>query len=99
MITFKRSQLVKEMITQLVLLYYLYFKNYYKMIAIDLSKQQELDDNPKAIQQINFTGNLDQNENTTMFFIIQEPKRNHFRFFTRNSESIVNLFYFNMISV
>ena len=75
------------------------FQNYYKMIAIDLSKQQELDDNPKAIQQINFTGNLDQNENTTMFFIIQEPKRNHFRFFTRNSESIVNLFYFNMISV
>ena len=32
-----------------------YFKKHYKMIAIDLSKQQELDSNPKAIQQINFT--------------------------------------------
>ena len=41
------------------LLGYLYFKNYYKIIAADLSKQQELDADPKAIQQINFTGNLD----------------------------------------
>ena len=32
---------------------YIYFKNYYKMIAIDLSKQHALDDDPKAIQQIN----------------------------------------------
>ena len=44
--------LVKEMITQLVVCY---FKNNYKMIAIDLSKQQALDANPRAIQQINFT--------------------------------------------
>ena len=36
-----------------------YFKNYYKMIVIDLSKQQALDADPKAIQQINFTGNLE----------------------------------------
>ena len=41
------------------LLDYSYFDNYYKMIAIDLSKQQALDADPKAIQQINFTGNLD----------------------------------------
>ena len=34
-----------------------YFKKYYKMIAIDLSKQQALDAGPKAIQQINFTAN------------------------------------------
>ena len=39
------------------LLDYPYFKNYYKMIAIDLSKQQVLDANPKAIQQIAFTAN------------------------------------------
>ena len=38
------------------LLDYPYFKNYYKMIAIDLSKQQELDANPKAIQLTNFSG-------------------------------------------
>ena len=47
-------QLVKEMITLLVvcLLDYNYFKKYYKVIAIDLSKQQALDADPKAIQQI-----------------------------------------------
>ena len=36
-----------------------YFKNYYDMIAIDLNKQQALDADPKSIQQINFTGNVD----------------------------------------
>ena len=44
------------------------------MIAIDLSKQQALDADLKAIQQINFTANLDQEGNTTMFFIIEEAK-------------------------
>ena len=38
---------------------YPYFKESYKMIAIYLSKQQALDADPKAIQQINFTVNLD----------------------------------------
>ena len=55
------------------LLDYNYFNNYYKMIAIDLSKQQA---DSKATQQINFRGNLNRgrnaNENTTMFFIIEE---------------------------
>ena len=36
------------------LLDYIYFKNYYKMVAVDLSKQQAIDADPKAIQQINF---------------------------------------------
>ena len=51
-----------------------YFNKYYKMIAKDLSKQQALDADRKAIQQINFTGNLAQqgNANTTIFFIIEE---------------------------
>ena len=44
------------------------------MIAIDLSKQQALDADPKAIQEINFTANLDRDGNTTMFFIIEETK-------------------------
>ena len=56
------------------LLDYTYFKKYYKMIAVDLSKQQALDADPKAIQQINFTANLDRAGNTTMFFIIEEAK-------------------------
>ena len=44
------------------------------MIAIDLSKQQALEADPRAIQQINFTENLDKNGNTTMVFIIEEAK-------------------------
>ena len=44
------------------------------MIAIELSEQQALVTDPKAIQQINFTANLDRTENTTMFFIIEEAK-------------------------
>ena len=44
------------------------------MIAIDLSAQQALDADPKAIQQINFTANLNWERNTKMFFIIEEVK-------------------------
>ena len=46
------------------LLDYSYFKNTYKMIAVDLSKQQALDTDPRAIQQSNFTANLDRAGNT-----------------------------------
>ena len=56
------------------LLDYIYLKNNYKMIAIDLSKQQVLDADPRAIQQINFTANLVTAGNTTMSFIIEEAK-------------------------
>ena len=62
------------------LLDYLYFKDHYKMIAIDLSKLQALDADPRAIQQISFTANLDRNENTTMFFIIGEEKETVLKF-------------------
>ena len=44
------------------------------MIAIDLSEQQALDVDPRAIQQINFTADLDRAENTIIFFIIEEAK-------------------------
>ena len=44
------------------------------MIAIDLSKQRVVDVDLRAIQQINFTINLDRAGNTTMFFIIKEAK-------------------------
>ena len=56
------------------LLDYIYFKNYYKMIAVDLSKQQVLDADPKAIQQINFTANLDRVGNARINFILEEAK-------------------------
>ena len=44
------------------------------MIAIDLSKQQAFDVNPKTIQPINCSGNLRGNNNRLMFFIIEEAK-------------------------
>ena len=50
------------------LLDYSYFKDHYKMIAIDLSKQQALDADPRAIQQINVTTNLDREGNFTRTF-------------------------------
>ena len=56
------------------LLNYIYFENDYKMIAIDLCKQRPLNTDPKAIQKINFTGNLDRARDTTMFCIIEEVK-------------------------
>ena len=54
------------------LLDYIYFKNYYNMIALDLSKQQALDVDPKAIQQINFITNL--NTPGRIYFILEEAK-------------------------
>ena len=62
------------------LLDYTYFKKYYTMIAIDLSKQQALDANPRAIQQINFTANLDRDGNTKFYFILEEVKGTVFEF-------------------
>ena len=62
------------------LLDYCYFKENYKMIAIDLSKQQALDADPRAIQQINFTANLDRAGNTRIYFILEEAKETVFEF-------------------
>ena len=53
---------------------YQYIKDYYKMIAIDLSKQQVLDADPRTIQQINSTVNLDRAGNTIIYFILKETK-------------------------
>ena len=50
------------------------------MIATDLSKQQVLDADPKAIQQINFTANLDRAGNTRLYFILEEAKETVFKF-------------------
>ena len=46
-----------------------------------MSKQQLVDTDPKVIQKINFTGNLDWAENKTMFFIIDEAKEKPFFIF------------------
>ena len=50
------------------------------MIAVDLSRQNELDADPRVIQQINFTANLDRAGNETIFFIIEKAKETVFEF-------------------
>ena len=70
-----------------------YFKEYYKMLAIDSSKQQALDANSQIIQQINFTGNLD--NNATIFFIDEEAKETILDFPQRTVN--VLRFYFALI--
>ena len=62
------------------LLEHIYFKYYYKMIAVDLSKHQELDADPKAIKQINFTANLNRAKRTRFCFIFEEAKETVFEF-------------------
>ena len=53
---------------------YPYFKRYFKLIAKDWSKQRKLDPDPKEIQQINFTGNLDKAKGSKMSFNNEEAK-------------------------
>ena len=65
------------------------------MIAVDLSKQQALDADPRAIQQINFTANLDRAGKTRIYFILEEQKES---ICTRHCKSIV-ICYKNAISL
>ena len=69
------------------LLDYEYFSKHYKLIAIDLSKQIELE-NPDLKQQINFIGRLERNEGATMFFIIEKSEETTFEF-KQNAATVV----------
>ena len=68
------------------LLDYDYFKKYYKLIAIDLSKQQVLQENKDLIPQINFIGRLEQNAN---IFVIIEKKENTILEFSQNFANVL----------
>ena len=63
------------------------------MIVVDLSKKHELDADPKAIQQINFTAKLDKAGNTRIYFI------DYLRNFTRNCKAFVNAIPFSATSL
>ena len=62
------------------------FSKHYKLIVKNLSKQTELE-NPDLKQQINFIGKLKEN-NSTMFFIIEEKEETTFDF-SQNSVAVV----------
>ena len=68
------------------LLDYEYFSKYYKLIAIDLSKEIELE-NPDFRQQVNFIGKLE-NDKVTMFLITEKPEETTFEFL-QNSVRII----------
>ena len=74
------------------LLDYLYFADTYKMIAVDLSKQQALDADPRAIQQINFTANLDRAGNTRVYFILEEAKETILDF-SQGTVKVLSMYY------
>ena len=68
------------------LLDYEYFKKYYKLIAIDLSKQQVLQENKDLIQQISFIGRIEVNAN---IFIIIEKKEETVLEFSQNFANVL----------
>ena len=71
------------------LLDYPYFKENYKMIAIDLSKQNELDADPRAIQQTNFTANLELE--IQQYSLLLKKQKKCFRIFIGHRKSFVNI--------
>ena len=73
------------------LLDYEYFSKHYKLIAIDLSKQIELE-NPDLKQQINFIGRLERNGGAAMLFIIKKSEEATFEF-TQNAATVFGFGY------
>ena len=69
------------------LLDYEYFSKHYKLIAIDFSKQTELE-NSDLKQQLNFTGRLKRDQGATMFFIIEKSEETTFEF-SQNAVTVV----------
>ena len=74
------------------LLDYEHFWKHCRLIAIDLSKQIELE-NSDLKQQINFIGRLERNQGATMFFIIEKSEETTFEF-SQNGVTIVWFFYY-----
>ena len=66
-----------------------YFKDHHQLIAVDFSKQKELDSDPRAIQQIEFYGML--NTKSQVCAILELSKETCFRILQRNSKSFVNI--------
>ena len=88
---FNRLALLKIQIEQEIQQQFSLLKKNYKIIEIDLSKQQTLDADPRSIQQISFTANLDRTGNTTIVFIIEGAKETILGFLLKNCKSLVNV--------
>ena len=75
----KYTELKKIMIGKKSLLDYDYFKKNYKLVAVDLSKQKELDADPRAIQQIEFKYMLE--TNSTTYWVLEKSKETILEFY------------------
>ena len=64
------------------LLDYYYFKKHYKLVAVDLSKQKELDADPRAIQQIEFKYMF--GTNSTIHWVLEKSKETILQFYKGN---------------
>ena len=67
---------------------YEYFKDHYQLVACDLSKQKELDADPRAIEQFEFYFMLD--TNSQVLTVLEKGQRNYIRILQRKSQSIVS---------
>ena len=65
------------------------------MIAIDLNKQQALDADPRAIQQINFTANRDRAGQTAIYFVIEEAKETVLDF-SQETVKVLRMSWYNL---
>ena len=76
------------------LLDYAYFKDHYRLIAVDLSKQKALNADPRAIQQIVFQGAVggEDNMKIRLYTILEKSKESMLEFFQRNSKSIATTY-------
>ena len=72
------------MTKQLLIYWIAYFKENYRLIATDLSKQTKL----KYPQQINFIGKLEKDDGATTLFVIEKPEEITFNF-SQNSVTIM----------
>ena len=68
------------------LLDYQYYKDHYQLIAVDLSKQKELDADPRAIQQIEFYGML--NTNSQVCTVFEKSKETVLEFYKGTAKAM-----------
>ena len=88
--------------TTFCLLGYAYFKDNYRLIAVDLREQKALEADPRAIQQIVFQGVVKGYDNTKirLYTILEQRKKNNARVFQRNSKSVVTTYkWFNTVKL
>ena len=75
-----------------------YFKKHYKLVAVDLSKQKELDADPRAIQQIEFKYMLE--TNSTIYWILEKSKETILEIYKGTVKVYqINIIYYKWLNI